>query len=170
VSEAILAGHRTSVDWTATYAAYALDLVRYLTRLVRDPDVASDLMQDAFVRAMAKEDSLRDERAVRAWLYQIATNLARNHRSRQRLLRFVQLDGAVQIPQHDIADSLVPTALGSIAFDQASALVLHHYAGFTRAEIAQMTGLSPEGVKSRLSRGRANFIAAHTRLERGLKR
>jgi len=42
--------------------------------------------------------------------------------------------------------------------------------GFTRDEIAEMSGVSPETVKSRLARGEANFVAAYRRLERGLVR
>jgi len=42
--------------------------------------------------------------------------------------------------------------------------------GRSRSEIAAHLGISEEGVKSRLARGRLNFAAAYRRLERGLAR
>ena len=62
------------------------------------------------------------------------------------------------------------SALDAIPFDQATTLLLHYHAGFRRGEIARMHGVSEETVKSRLARGRRNFMAAYRRLERGLAR
>jgi DNA-directed RNA polymerase specialized sigma24 family protein len=42
---------------------------------------------------------------------------------------------------------------------QAVVLLLHYHAGFSRKEIATMTSVSEEGIKSRLARGRARFKA-----------
>jgi RNA polymerase sigma factor (sigma-70 family) len=70
----------------------------------------------------------------------------------------------------DAQDHQIHGALATLSADQAAALLLHHQQGFTRREIAEMTGVSEEAVKSRLDRGRANFVAAYRRLERGLAR
>lgn len=66
-------------------AKYGLELARHLRRLVRDDDVAADLLQDTFLLAHGALARLTPESNERAWLYRIATNAALNHlRSRSR--------------------------------------------------------------------------------------
>ena len=45
-------------------------------------------------------------------------------------------------------------ALGRLPEKQRACLVLHYYAGYTSAEIAQMTDSTPPAVRMHLSRGR----------------
>jgi RNA polymerase sigma-70 factor (ECF subfamily) len=120
---------------------------------------------------MRSADQLRDRSAARAWLYRIAANLARNELGRRKLIAFLPFTeqrGADDA--FDAEAAQIHHALRSIPADQAIALVLHYQRGFSRAEVAELVGISEEGVKSRLARGRANFIAAYQRLERGLAR
>jgi len=66
-------------------AKHGLELARHLRRLVRDDDVAADLLQDTFLLAHGALARLRAGSNERAWLYRIATNAALNHlRSRSR--------------------------------------------------------------------------------------
>lgn len=66
-------------------AKYGLELASHLRRLVRDDDVAADLLQDTFLRAHGALSGLRPGSNERAWLYRVATNAALNHlRSRAR--------------------------------------------------------------------------------------
>jgi RNA polymerase sigma-70 factor (ECF subfamily) len=48
---------------------------RYALRLTRQPDLAEDLTQETFLRGWRSRQRLRDQRAVRVWLFRIATNL-----------------------------------------------------------------------------------------------
>jgi RNA polymerase sigma-70 factor (ECF subfamily) len=66
-------------------AKHGLELARHLRRLVRDDDVAADLLQDTFLRAHRALSRLRPGSNERAWLYRVATNAALNHlRTRAR--------------------------------------------------------------------------------------
>jgi RNA polymerase sigma factor (sigma-70 family) len=66
-------------------AKHGLEIARHLRRLVRDDDVAADLLQDTFLRAHGALSRLRPGSNQRAWLYRIATNAALNHlRARAR--------------------------------------------------------------------------------------
>ena len=66
------------------------EIYRYLWRLSWSPsgsdpaDTAEDLTQDTFVRAYQAFGRLRPDSNHRAWLYKIATNLARNAWSKRR--------------------------------------------------------------------------------------
>jgi RNA polymerase sigma-70 factor (ECF subfamily) len=158
------------LDWEELYERHAEELARFMIKLLGDRERAADLVHDTFMRAMRSADQLRDESAVRSWLFKIATRLAQNERKRRALIRFLPFHGHER-SNHDAFDSqaaLVHQSLRSIPTDQAIALVLHYHSGFSRAEIAALTGISEEGVKSRLARGRSNFVAAYRRLDRGL--
>ena len=161
-----------TMDWAGIYERHAGELASYLTRYVGDREVATELMQETFVRGLRADQTIREPRAVRSWLFQTATNLALNERRRRAILRFIPFSGLERSPQEafDPGAAQVSAALRSISADQAAALLLRYHSGFSTAEIAGMLGLSQETVKSRITRGRQNFIAAHPRLERGLAR
>ena len=60
-------------------AKHGLEVARHLRRLVRDDEVAADLLQDTFLRAHGALSRLQPGSNERAWLYRIATNTALNH-------------------------------------------------------------------------------------------
>jgi RNA polymerase sigma-70 factor (ECF subfamily) len=161
-----------SHDWRRTYDQHATTLVRYLAKLTGDREVAAELTQETFVRAIRSALVLPDAYAARAWVFRTATNLARNELRRRRIIAFVPFTGREHAPREafDASADQVRAALRSLPFEQATTLLLHYYGGFQRGEIAQMHGVSEETVKSRLARGRKNFVAAYRRRERGLAR
>lgn len=156
-------------DWGRAYEQHAPALLRYARRLTKSADEAGDVVQEAFLNAMRSASPPRDDHRLRLWLYRIVSNEIIDRHRRRRFL-FLPL-GEVQVAAEPIDGSelgLVRRALQSIPSEQAVALVLRLHEGRSRSEIAAMLGLSEEGVKSRLARGRLNFAAAYRRLERGL--
>lgn len=157
-----------ALDWRSLYDANAPDLLRFLRRFTKEAGAAEDLLHDTFARAMGARRLPRPEEA-RPWLYRIAANVAisdlRRPRVRSSLLFF-----GVQ-PSSEVSEvDQVRRALHSIPPDEAVTLTLVLHDGFSRREAAEILGVSEEAVKSRVTRGRLNFIAAYRRLERGLRR
>jgi RNA polymerase sigma-70 factor (ECF subfamily) len=155
----------TGLPWRELYDAHAAELVGYLWKLTGDREAATDLMQDTFIAGMRDERALREAAKARAWLYRIATRLVSKRRRRARLVAFLPFAGTERsadgVP--DVEGLAVRDALRAISADQAAALVLHYSHGFTRAEIADLTGRSEETIKSRIARGRRAFLAAYDR-------
>lgn len=60
----------------SAYATYRAGLVRRLTVMTRDAQVAEDLAQDAFLRLAREVDAGRAPDDVAAWLFRVAANLA----------------------------------------------------------------------------------------------
>jgi RNA polymerase sigma-70 factor (ECF subfamily) len=73
--------------WPDAYTEHAPGLRSFLRRRLRSADLAEDLTQDTFVRAMNAEGSLRDPGRIRPYLYQIAHRLLLNHLRRPALVR-----------------------------------------------------------------------------------
>lgn len=155
----------TRLPWADLYAAHAAEIAGYLGKLTGDRDAGTELMQETFVIGMRDEQALRDPGRARPWLYQIATHLAYKRLRRARIIAFLPFTGreAASAGAFDHDGHAVREALRAIPADQAIALVLRYSQGFSRAEIARLTGKSEETIKSRIARGRRAFLAAYER-------
>lgn len=147
------------------FAEYQTPLLNYLYRLVGDAPLAEDLVQEAFTRAWRARAQLPQLANPRAWLYRIATNVARDHHRRRRLLQWLPLfsaDPALTTPPPDgdpLATEHLRRALLQLSPDYREPLVLYTCQDFSVAEIATALGLSPDAVKQRLSRARQKLRA-----------
>ena len=145
------------------FAACQQRIGRYLVQMVRDRELAADLLQDSFHDALAARGQLHAVRNREAWLYGIARHRAlRALRRRRRfggaLLRLGAREAATQddaevVAVHDLlARTLSP--------DDRALVLLRYLHDFEVSELAAMTGLTPEAVRQRLSRARARLRAA----------
>ena len=153
------------MDWDAVYARHAPALLGYLRRLTKDLEMAEDLMQTTFQRAITAK-RVPDSAMLGPWLYRIATNLVIDRARRARRLQFVPFRGTERSPDVTPAGTeAVREALRAIAPELAVTLVLRLHESFSRADIATMTGVSERTVKWRLEQGRLAFAAAYARIE-----
>ena len=82
---------RTFVE--GLFARHRGEIYAYLVRMIRDPELAADMTQDAFIRAYRAYADLDDQAKARAWLYQIAHRVALDEIRRRRIIRFVPWAG-----------------------------------------------------------------------------
>jgi RNA polymerase sigma-70 factor (ECF subfamily) len=147
------------------FADYQAAILNYLYRLLGDPALAEDLTQEAFTRAWNARRGLPGIQNPRAWLYRIATNLARDHVRRARLLAWLPLIGdepAEEAGDEDpIESERMRRALLKLTPDYRVPLVLYTCQAFSVAEIAATLGVSTDAVKQRLVRARAQLLAAY---------
>ena len=66
-------------EFGAVVSAHHEEIFRYLRRATGSAGDAEDLSQETFLRAYRAHGSLPKDANVRAWLFAIATNLAKNH-------------------------------------------------------------------------------------------
>ena len=137
--------------------AYSSELYRYAYWLCRDRFVAEDLLQETFARAWTAHGNLRDERAVKAWLYTIVRNEnARLHeRKRLDLEDGRDLDAIEDQRLRSVsADLEMRQALHVLPESYREPLLLQVLGGFSCDEIATLMGLTPGAVMTRLTRAR----------------
>ena len=102
------------------YQAYFDPVYRYALSLSRDPDLAEEITQETFFKAMRSLDSFRGESSIKSWLCSIARNLLIDHQRKKK-----------KQPIED-AQNLPDTAMGpeeSIMRQDESMLIhrlLHH--------------------------------------------
>jgi RNA polymerase sigma factor (sigma-70 family) len=139
-------------------AAYHLDLVRVAYVVCGgDQDLAEDAAQAAWWIAWRKLPSLRDPGRLRPWLVAIAANEARKlvKRERRHLVSEIDVarhtspdvDPAGGIDQLDLAN-----ALAHLKPEDRALVALRYAAEIDSSELGPVVGLSPSGVRTRLSR------------------
>ena len=130
-------------------------------RTPRDPELAADAVQEAFLAAYRRADSFRGDAAVTTWLHRIVVNAC--------LDRLRRIKPTVQLPDADLsvlADSHdhhagvevrldVRQALDRLPEGQRLALVLVDMHGMSVAEAASVLEVAEGTIKSRCARGRA---------------
>src|SRR3954447_10250132 len=137
-------------------------LRRYAYGLVREPDMADDLVQDCLERALSRWYLRRSEEDLRAWLFTILRNLYINaYRARRRRGPSGRLDEALSAgtsdPESGIEARAALAALDQLPEDQKSLLLLIAVEGLSYEEAAKVLGIPIGTVMSRLSRARQRF-------------
>jgi len=146
-------------DFDEFYRTTRQRVFRCVYALVGDVSEAQDVVQEAYVRAWQRWGRLArygdPEGWVRTVAWRVAVSRFRRHRNRL-LAQFQHGDDRAPRPPDDDALALAE-ALRAIPTDQQRAIVLHHVAGYSVAEIAADTGVAVGTVKSRLARGRESL-------------
>jgi RNA polymerase sigma factor (sigma-70 family) len=133
------------------------DMARICYVICGDADLAQDAVQSAWPIAWRKLGSLRDPERLRPWLMSVAANQARQMMRSQRRRAVVEIEVAdvgshADDPAARAALADLSTALRGLSSEDRTLLALRYVAGFDATEIGRATGVSPSGVRSRLSR------------------
>lgn len=143
-------------------------LRRYASAMLRDRDVADDLVQDCLERVIGHWGSRRREEDTRQWVFAIAHNLIVN-KLRQDARRGLHIDiaevdeSALAAPaaqEHRVRHGELLKALAALPEDQRSVVLLVTVEDLTYAETAKLLNIPIGTVMSRLSRGRERLQRA----------
>jgi len=155
---------------------YERPVFSLIYRMVRDRELAEDLAQETFVKALKAIESYRPEFKFSSWIFKIANNAAIDH-LRRRELDTLSLDGS---PNAETADAIEATALqvsdrsetpleelearelggaievaiGQLRPEYRACILLRHVEGRPYEEIAEMLSLPLGTVKTYIHRAR----------------
>ena len=132
-------------------------------RIARNPVMAQDIAQEAFVRAHRALPGFRGQAQVRSWLYRIATNLALNTVQRQREYpsdalpdRPARRDPASDTVTRALREEL-ESAISELPDKFKEPLVLREYEGLSYQAIADVLDLPINTVRTRILRARRSL-------------
>lgn len=143
-------------------------LYRIIRSIVRDDDLAEEVMQEAYVRAFEHLRQFEGRASFSTWLSRIAVNeaLARLERRKRFEQRDFDLDGE-EMPLKTVSETpetsfggvetreLLEKAILALPRDYRSILVMRDVEELTTSETASVLGLTEENVKVRLHRAHA---------------
>ena len=143
----------------ALYACHAAELRAYLTGLLRDPELAADVLQATFLRAVELGHTASRESA-RAWLFRVAHNEAIDRRRRQvaegnwlkKSIWWKRKPPAVpeELVGQEETIARVRQAIERLPPEQQTVVRQRIYEGLTFAEIASKSGLPLGTVLTRM--------------------
>ena len=134
----------------------------FLLRLTGDRARAEDLCQETFLKVVRASGDWEPRARFRTWLFAIARNQAVDEARRQAFRRADPLDGAPASaavsdgpsPDRSAESALVrpklEAALAALPEEQREVFLLREYAGLKFHEIASVTGVAENTVKSRM--------------------
>lgn len=135
------------------------NLRRYARALTRNRDQADDLVQDCLERALSRRHLWNEDGNTRAWLFTIMHNIHANDTR-----RYSTRPPAVPIEDDTLSQPAAQTArlagldmaaaLEALPDEQRQVILLVALEGMRYGEIAELLGVAPGTVMSRLSRGR----------------
>jgi RNA polymerase sigma-70 factor (ECF subfamily) len=173
IREAQKGSHRAFEELVRRYSERAY---RAAFRVVRDAQIAEDVLQEALLKAYRSLRSFESRSSFYTWLYRITVNLALDRQRREKrapslewndeVARDVDPRGVVNAPADpEVASGrvqirqLVAEGIQELPDGQREVLLLREVEGLSYEEIAQSMEISKGTVMSRLHYARKKLIA-----------
>jgi len=160
--KAAVTGDREALleQWMQEYGTRILHLAFFY---LKDRQLAEDVTQEVFLKAYQSMDEFRGESAVYTWLYRIAVNLCRD-RLRSPWWRRIFLPGELPVVRggeapdeaalEAVRNQEILRHVLSLPLPYREIVMFYYYEDLSTSEIAQITGLPENTVKTRLHRAR----------------
>lgn len=137
---------------------YHHGLLGFIRYRVGDIDVAEDLLQDVFIKAHSRLDTLANTERVQSWIYQIARNTIIDYHRTRKSAEPLPDEVAQELEDPDeewrkVGKCVLPM-IELLPQGYREALILSDIDGLPLKEVAKRLNLSLPGAKSRVQRGR----------------
>lgn len=142
------------------YDRHRTAVYRTALAILRDPDVAEDILQEVFLRLHAYSASVKPELPLAPWLYRVTINLCYTWFARRRWMapldEFLEkLIGPARHRPEPAAEqrdarALMERAIAALPFNQRVVVILHYLNDLSLQEIAEIVNCPVGTVKSRL--------------------
>ena len=125
-------------------------------RILRDPGLAEDVLQNALVTIWRKLPHLREPERFDAWAYRIVVHAcyadASQNRAWSATVRVLPMDRATETDafQSIVDRDELEAAFRRLPLDQRAVFVLHHHVGLPLVAVAETLGIPDGTARSRL--------------------
>ncbi len=134
-------------------------------RMVGNVADAQDLTQEAFIKALQREDQLRDEEKAAHWLSRIATNTAIDFLRRHARVTFCEIDPTLESAGESPEDLVLRSehrdyledGLRLLSPRERAALLMRDVEGLPAEEVARRLDCSKATVRSHIANARTKF-------------
>lgn len=142
-------------------------------QLLKNADDAADVLQDSYITAFTKLDTLEDNSKFQGWFNRIVANNCKNLLKKKKPTLFSELtveeDGEELEPEfvndneafcpdktveYDETKEILRKVINSLPEEQALCIMMYYVQDLSISEIAETLGVSQNTVKSRLNYGR----------------
>jgi RNA polymerase sigma-70 factor (ECF subfamily) len=142
---------------------YNEQIFLFMRRLGHDRQVSEDLTQESFLQAWQHISQLRNGKALKGWLYRIASNVSKLYWRKHKGREMASIEGVgIDVPENSEAGSEIveyyeqlgrlKNAVTCLPEKLRQTVVLHYMQHLTIAEAAEAAGVREGTFKSRLNR------------------
>ena len=164
------------LNFEEIYATYEKPVYNYVLHMVKDTQLASDLIQEIFIKIYQNLESYRGEAKLSTWIYKIATNAYLDYfrtavhkkekvtepldnysdekKKLEEVKRVLSIDE--QVVKFEM-NACIREFLDKLPEEYRAVIVLHDLQAVKNQEIADILSCSLETVKIRLHRARNKF-------------
>lgn len=160
--EDLMLGYRdgTAAAFDILYERHKGGLYRYFLRNLNNrAEIANELFQDVWMKLINARLSYRPSAKFTTWLYRLAHNRLIDHwRSQKHVKQQLEYEETIESscsePHEEVHQKQVQQqlkqAIANLPEEQRSAILLKEEGALSLSEIAEITGVNKETVKSRL--------------------
>ena len=170
MSEAVEPVLRDSAEWQSRFISENLRRIFLLIyRVVGNVADAQDLTQEVFIKALQRQEQLKEAEKAAHWLSRIATNTAIDFLRRHGRVAFCDIDDMPEPPRTPASESpeqrvlrserqaLLEGGLQALTPRERAALVLRDVEGLPAEEVAKHLNCSKATVRSHIANARVKF-------------
>lgn len=160
-----------SINWNDIYTKTSPKLLGICRRYIKDVATAEDIVQDSFIVAIQKEDTLKDKSALQGWLSRIVINMAIHHLKEIKKINFsthqdyeivdsttimntLEIDTKSVLLSADLERNDILEAIDHLPEHHKSVFNMYVIDQFSHSEIGKILHISTGTSKSHLSRAR----------------
>ena len=127
---------------------------RFAYTYVKSREAAEDIVHDSVLKALKSLHTLKDCGKIKSWFFKIIANTALNDiRSRKKFVAFNEAAlSAVGNREDDYSRVTLESMFKCLPENLCEAVTLRYFENMTISEIAEVTGINENTVKSRLYR------------------
>jgi len=149
---------------TELWEAYHSDITGFIFSKVKNEQITNDLVQETFIKAHSKLDTLKDSSKVKLWLLTIARNTTmdyfRKNSKTVSLKGYDIVDEFWEEEKHSAKDCL-PGIIKHLPKKYRDPLFLSDIKGMKQAEVAKQLSLPIATVKSQIQRARKLIVKGY---------
>ncbi|WAA10525.1 RNA polymerase sigma factor SigX [Fervidibacillus albus] len=148
--------------FTEIYEKYHRDLFQFLFYMVRNRELAEDLVQEVYIRVMKSYNRFEGKSSLKTWLFTIARNVTIDHFRKEQPLKnrlFSRLDWKEQklvddnplpeeIAMQNEKIQMLYRCLNKCTFDQRTVLIARFIQQLSIMETAEILGWTESKVKT----------------------
>lgn len=160
-----------NLNWNEIYISTSPKLLGICRRYIKDVATAEDIIQDSFIVAIQKENTLKDKNALNGWLSRIVINMAIHHLKDAKKINFsthqdyeivdpttvmntLELDNKSILLSSDLERNDILDAIDKLPEHHKSVFNMYVIDQFSHNEISNALNISVGTSKSHLSRAR----------------
>jgi RNA polymerase sigma-70 factor, ECF subfamily len=149
----------TRADLEKAFKGYYEALYRYAYTMVRNIDIAKDIVQQAFLKVWEKKDNIEITLSLKSYLFQAVHNLSINYKTRTQTFAPLnhqdfqpeQAIGTQQIEYKQL-QLLIAASIEKLPTQCRTAFIQNREHGYSYSEIAQAMNLSQKTVEAHISK------------------